>query len=255
MSLKNKIEKIILNIIPILLMIGLIPIIWNDYILTLVYIVIISVSFYLKREKGDMIIFLFGFFAMILSEMVFISTGVEVFVRDTLFGLMPLWLPFLWGYGFVVINRGINILGFKNKKRPEACVGVMVFNKEGKILLGKRCGRHAPGEYSMPGGRIEYMESFKDSIEREVLEEAGIKIKDLKFLNVANINRYEYRHDVSVHFTALLDLGEPKTDPKERIKDWGWYDINNLPEPLFYPSKLVVESYKSGKNYYDQEKI
>ena len=47
---------------------------------------------------------------MILSEMIFISTGVEIFVRNTLFGLMPLWLPFLWGYGFVAIKRGIKIL-------------------------------------------------------------------------------------------------------------------------------------------------
>lgn len=253
--MKGKLEKIILNIVPILLMVGLIPVIKNDYILTLVYVVIILISFFIKKEKGEIFVFTFGFFAMILSEMVFISTGVEIFTRDSLFGFMPLWLPFLWGYGFVAIKRGINILGFKNKKRPEACVGVMIFNNEGKILLGKRCGRHAPGEYSMPGGRIEYMESFKDSIEREVLEEAGIKIKNLKFLNVANINRYDYRHDVSVHFTAEIDGGEPKTDPKERMKDWNWYDINNLPEPMFYPSKLVVESYKSGKNFYDQEEI
>jgi len=35
---------------------------------------------------------------------------VETFVRNSLFGLMPLWLPFLWGYGFVAIKRGIKIL-------------------------------------------------------------------------------------------------------------------------------------------------
>ena len=110
MTLKNKIINIVLNIIPILVMIGLIPIIQNDYILTVVYLGIILISFFIKKDKGDIFIFLFGFCAMILSEMVFISTGVETFVRNTLFGLMPLWLPFLWGYGFVVIKRGINIL-------------------------------------------------------------------------------------------------------------------------------------------------
>ena len=110
MNLKNKIINIVLNIIPILVMIWLIPVIENDYLLTLIYIVIILISFVVKKEKGDIFIFLFGFFAMILSEMVFISTGVETFVRNTLFGLMPLWLPFLWGYGFVVIKRGLKIL-------------------------------------------------------------------------------------------------------------------------------------------------
>jgi hypothetical protein len=52
----------------------------------------------------------FGFIFMTLSEYLFISTGVEVFERDSLFGLMPLWLPFLWGYGFVVIKRSSDLL-------------------------------------------------------------------------------------------------------------------------------------------------
>ncbi len=110
MNLKNKIINIVLNIIPILVMIWLIPIIENDYVLTAVYIGIIIISFFIKKEKGDTFILIFGFFAMILSEMVFISTGVETFVRNTLFGLMPLWLPFLWGYGFVAIKRVLKIL-------------------------------------------------------------------------------------------------------------------------------------------------
>jgi len=110
MELKNKIINIVLNIIPILVMIGLISIIQDDYLLTIVYIGIIIISFFVKKEKGDIFIFIFGFFAMIISEMIFVSTGVETFVRNTLFDLMPLWLPFLWGYGFVAIKRGLKIL-------------------------------------------------------------------------------------------------------------------------------------------------
>lgn len=110
MNLKNKIINIFLNIIPILVMIGLIPIIQNDYYLTVAYIGIIIISFLVKKEKGEIPIFFLGFFMMMLSEIVFVSTGVETFVRNTLFGLMPLWLPFLWGYGFVAIKRGIKIL-------------------------------------------------------------------------------------------------------------------------------------------------
>lgn len=58
----------------------------------------------------DGIIFIFGFCAMIFFEYIFISTGVETFVRNSLFGSMPLWLPFLWGYGFVAIKDGVKIL-------------------------------------------------------------------------------------------------------------------------------------------------
>lgn len=108
--MKNKIINVFINIIPILLMIVLIPFIKNDYILTAVYIVIIIISFWIKKETGEILVFFLGFFIMILFEMIFISTGVETFVRNTLFNLMPLWLPFLWGYGFVVIKRSLKIL-------------------------------------------------------------------------------------------------------------------------------------------------
>ncbi|MEI7764963.1 MAG: NUDIX domain-containing protein [bacterium] len=137
-------------------------------------------------------------------------------------------------------------------KDIQACVGVMIF-KDGKVLLGKRCGKHAPGEYSFPGGRIEYMESFLDAVKRETLEEAGVKIKNIKFLNVANINRYSYRHDISTHFTADWESGEPQEFPEERIKEWNWYSLDNLPSPIFYPTQIVVDSYKSGINFYDKE--
>jgi hypothetical protein len=106
----KKVMNIFLNIIPVIVMIGLIPVIQNDYLLTVIYIGIIIISFFIKKEKGDIVIFFFGFFVMIISEMIFTSTGVEIFVRNTLFGLMPLWLPFLWGYGFVAIKRGLKIL-------------------------------------------------------------------------------------------------------------------------------------------------
>ena len=110
MKLIDKIINIILNTIPVLVMIGLIAVIQNDYLLAVLYIAIIFISFLVKKEKGDIFVFFFGFLVRILSEMVFISTGVETFIRNSLFGLMPLWLPFLWGYGFVAIKRGLKIL-------------------------------------------------------------------------------------------------------------------------------------------------
>lgn len=107
----NKVSKIFSNIIPILLMIILIPLVSDDYILTFIYIAIII--FFLrviKATKNEIIILFFGFIFMIISEFLFIKTGVETFVRTSLFGLMPLWLPFLWAYGFVVISRSVKIL-------------------------------------------------------------------------------------------------------------------------------------------------
>ncbi len=137
-------------------------------------------------------------------------------------------------------------------KDIQVCVGVMIF-KEGKVLLGKRNGKHAPGEYSFPGGRVDYMESFEDAIKRETEEESGVKIKNIKFQCLANIDRYSYRHDVLTGLVAEWDEGTERTDPNERIGDWDWYDLEELPQPIFLPTAILIDSYKTGKNYYDKE--
>lgn len=108
--MKTKSLKIILESIPVLFMIALIPHITNDYLLTLIYTLIIGVCLFIKTEKLDSTFLILGFFIMIVSESIFISTGVEVFTRHTLLGLMPLWLPFLWSYSFVVMKRSVKII-------------------------------------------------------------------------------------------------------------------------------------------------
>ncbi len=106
----KKVRLILRNVAPILLMIGLIPLITNDYVLTLMYVVIIAIAFFLRRMPQDALVLVLGFFIMILAEYLFVSTGVETFTRRTLLGVMPLWLPFLWSYGFVAIKRSVMIL-------------------------------------------------------------------------------------------------------------------------------------------------
>lgn len=91
-------------------MIGLIPLIANDYGLALVYIVVIGIAFWIKRLPHELTIFALGLVIMIIVEYLFVSTGVETFNRNSLFGFMPLWLPLLWGYGYVAIKRAALIL-------------------------------------------------------------------------------------------------------------------------------------------------
>jgi|SRR3989344_1122626 len=106
----NKIIRIFVNALPVLIMIGLIPLIQNDYVLTLVDALIILACLAYKRVKNDFLSLVFGFFMITFFEYIFVSTGVETFNRNTLFGIMPLWLPVLWAYGFVAIKRSIEIL-------------------------------------------------------------------------------------------------------------------------------------------------
>ena len=106
----SKVTQLFLNAAPALLMIGLIPFVRNDFLLTAIYLLIIGSALAIRREPRDITILIFGFFVMIASEYLFVSTGVETFNRNSLLGVMPLWLPFLWAYGFVAVKRGIEIL-------------------------------------------------------------------------------------------------------------------------------------------------
>ncbi len=106
----NKYLFIFLNALPIILMIALIPGVSNDYLLAALYIVVILGSFKIHYEQKEVLVFLFGFGVMIVSEYFFVMTGVEVFARHSLLGIMPLWLPFLWGYSFVAMKRALGAL-------------------------------------------------------------------------------------------------------------------------------------------------
>ncbi|MBP9715336.1 MAG: NUDIX domain-containing protein [Candidatus Pacebacteria bacterium] len=139
----------------------------------------------------------------------------------------------------------------ENKElKPMVGVGVMVF-KDGKILLGKRLGKHGSGEYAVPGGHLDYMESFEECAKRETKEESGIEIKNIRFLNLFNLKDYAPKHYVSIGLIADWESGEPQVLEKDKIGDWAWYDIDDLPKPLFGSVSQYRESYKTGKNYFD----
>jgi 8-oxo-dGTP diphosphatase len=129
-------------------------------------------------------------------------------------------------------------------------IGVMVFKGE-KVLMGKRKGSHGAGEYAWPGGHLEYMESFIDCAKREVLEETGMEIQNVRFLRLANIKIYAPKHCVDIALIADWKSGEPKVMEPEKCEGWGWYDLDNLPKPLFATIHTAIEAYKTGRIFWD----
>ncbi len=123
--------------------------------------------------------------------------------------------------------------------------------KEGKVLLGKRKNAHGAGEYAWPGGHLEYMESFEECAKREVREEAGIEVKNVRFLLLTNLKTYAPKHYVDVGLVAEWESGEPKVMEPEKLEGWSWYDMNNLPQPLFSTIPSYLEAYATGKNFWD----
>lgn len=130
-------------------------------------------------------------------------------------------------------------------------VGVLVL-KDNKILLKRRKGSHGAGEYEdAGGGHLDYMESFEECARREIREEVGIEIKNIKFLCVSNIRKYTPKHYVDIGFVADWASGEAKIMEPDKCDHIDWYDLNNLPEPLSEWLKFYLEAYKNKINCFD----
>lgn len=138
------------------------------------------------------------------------------------------------------------------EQKPKVGVGVMIL-KDGKVLLGRRKGSHGSGEYAFTGGHLEYMESFEECAKRETREEAGIEIKNVRFNCISNITSHKPKHYVHIGVVADWESGEPKVMEPDKREDWGWYDLDNLPSPLFDFCVFEIEAYKTGEKYFDKK--
>jgi 8-oxo-dGTP diphosphatase len=118
------------------------------------------------------------------------------------------------------------------EKRPLVGVGVMVI-KEKLVLLQKRKGSHGAGEYSFPGGHLEFGESISHCARREVAEETGLKIKNIRFLLVENILTYAHKHYLHIGLVADWQSGVPQVLEPDKSMSWDWYQMNHLPRPSF----------------------
>ncbi|MFK7974051.1 MAG: NUDIX hydrolase [Rickettsiaceae bacterium] len=130
----------------------------------------------------------------------------------------------------------------KSNMRPQIGIGVLVFNDLNQLLLGHRTSSHGEGEFGLPGGHLEFGESFEDCAVREVKEEAGFDIKEPKFLSLTNdIFIESSKHYVSIFMCASFDENQKIVNMEpEKVIGWKWYDLSNLPMPLFLPLNTLV---------------
>ncbi len=140
-------------------------------------------------------------------------------------------------------------------KKPNVGVGVMILKKN-KVLLGRRHSDpkkagselHGEGTWTMPGGKVHFGEKVKDAVFREVLEETGLRIdkRKLKIISVAD-DIVKDAHFVTIGFLYEGLKGKPKVLEPDKIVEWGWFDLNDPPSPLYFPSKKVLDKFLSDK--------
>jgi 8-oxo-dGTP diphosphatase len=129
-------------------------------------------------------------------------------------------------------------------QRPKVGVGVII-KKDGKVLFGKRKGSHGEGTWSLPGGHLEFRETLEECAKREVLEETGLEIVNIKQETFTNdIFPEEQKHYITAYMTADYSLGEVKIMEPDKCTEWRWVAWDALPEPLFIPiSNLLKQGY------------
>jgi 8-oxo-dGTP diphosphatase len=134
-------------------------------------------------------------------------------------------------------------------EKPKVGVGVFVV-RDGKVLLQKRKGSHGEGTWSLPGGHLEFKENIEDCARREVMEEIGIEIKNLKVGPHTNdIFEVENKHYITIFVISEHDSGDIKITERDKCEEIGWFEEGDFPDPLFIPLKNLLGSGFSIKSF------
>ena len=142
-------------------------------------------------------------------------------------------------------------------KKVGAGIGIMLL-KDGKVLLGKRnedpvkasSDLHGEGTWTMPGGKLHFGESFEEGAKRELMEEIAIKVGKMKVISISN-EIVSDAHYVCIGLLCEDFEGEPKVMEPEEIVEWKWFPLDELPSPIFPPSKKIIENYLARRFYGD----
>lgn len=116
-----------------------------------------------------------------------------------------------------------------------------VFVREGKILL-VRHEKDGRSYWLLPGGGLEYSESLEAALERELMEEAGLKVKAGRLLFIAeSLPPDKHRHVINVVLAGEILAGEAKlNEVSERLKEVAWVPREQLSGLSFQPDFKAI---------------
>ncbi|MDX1677037.1 NAD(+) diphosphatase [Arsukibacterium sp.] len=114
--------------------------------------------------------------------------------------------------------------GHRCYPRIAPCVLVGI-SRPGQILLA-RSSRHKAGFYSILAGFVESAETLEQAAAREVKEEVGVDITNLRYVGS---QPWPFPHSLMAGFTADYLQGDIICQPHE-IEEAAWFDLNDLPQ-------------------------
>ncbi|WP_329486546.1 nucleotide triphosphate diphosphatase NUDT15 [Kitasatospora sp. NBC_01246] len=128
---------------------------------------------------------------------------------------------------------------------PLIGAGVIVPTGDGRVLLGHRITAGEPPTWSLPGGKVDDPgESFEQAAARELAEETGIVLPASAMRVLAVLLDHELgRPRLTAAVLAPPSLAAALVTEPHACAGWERVAIDALPEPMFYPSALVLGSW------------
>jgi len=104
--------------------------------------------------------------------------------------------------------------------------------RDGQILLIKRMRPPEAGCWSLPGGKVDFLERVADAVVREIREEIGVAIALERRLGVVEMVGLDDQHWVSPIYLARIVAGEPRLCEPEKHAEIAWFPLGRPPAPL-----------------------
>lgn len=117
---------------------------------------------------------------------------------------------------------------------PPIHPAVIVLVRRGEEFLLARKSMWPAGQYALIAGYVDFGESLEDCVAREVMEETGIAVRDVRYVCSQS---WPFPSQIMAGFTAEYAGGELVVD-KTELEDARWFSQDNLP-PALSPRRSI----------------